>query len=280
MMKQKKKQKQAEESVQAQSFEPDVEQVPSVISDDFTLSSKGKTMTVDFESLRKLEKDQAVSDYDVYQDLLRKLSRGEESPDNPAILPLLERVGRSVDQLEEDYQWRVRRDKEIAIVKEGPALEAEKAELNERLGEMYAKVREAEKKYREESWPLEVRLNEIKEKLHWVMVHKIRLPNDCRDDNLHRRLEELGSRRTSSEYDRSLMDQSERLRRDIEDAQRKIKEMPFCSNRKERINDLKSEIKDMQHRWEMVQEQLETIRRTDAEISQESAAIHELMIYA
>ena len=237
-------------------------------------------MIVNFESLRKLEKDQAVSDHDAYQELLRKLSRGDESPDNPAILPLLERVGRSVDQLEADFQWRARRDKEIAVVKEGPALEAEKAELHEKLNEMYAEVTKAKEKYREQSWPLEARLNEIKEKLHWVMVYSIMLPNDCRDQNIQDELDAISEQKNGQRI-RHLEGKAKEIQQQIMLAQQELDKLPATMpGRKEKKQELKARTKDLQMRYEKTQMEIVELQRKDAEIEARAAELREAMIFA
>ena len=73
-MKREKQSKRAKESVQPQSFKLDVEQVPSMVSNDSTHSNNGKNMSkkFDFNSLVAAEKQQSFDDHAEYQKVLRE----------------------------------------------------------------------------------------------------------------------------------------------------------------------------------------------------------------
>ena len=228
MMKQKKKTKRTEESVQSQSPELDAEQVPSSVSDDSTLSPKGKAMTVNFESLAKAEQLKSVADYERYQNLLRDLAAGKKR-DDAEILAICERVDRNVAMLEEDVKWRKRRDELIAVVRTEKEIEAEQKNIDSELTTLRLAFEKVEAEYEKKRWPLRAKYDQTKQQLHEIWMYRNELERDCRDPNLFDELEKLDAKRQGLGSTRYWEDKAENIRLRIVYKKQEIDQMPaFC----------------------------------------------------
>lgn len=237
------------------------------------------TQVLDFAGLRTAEKNQAVADYGDYTRLLRDLAQGAK-PSDDEIIAVLQRNDKNVDDLETDIRWRQERDKQIAEVKLEPQYQAEKAKAEaaiRKLTEDFDKVRE---KYDSDCWPHEAKIARAKEKLHWTGIYKSSLRNDHRDPNLVAELEALHAKQSGTAIP-YLEKQVESIRQQIGLAQQKIDMMPtFCHDRKSRIHEIKSQIKELEKRAAPIQAEIDALRRKDNEINLAVAEVYQKMIFA
>ncbi len=280
MMKQKKKSKRTDESVQSQSPELDVERFPSSNSDDSTHSPNGaKTMTVNFESLAQAEKSQAVADHERYQMLLRDLAAGKDR-DEADILEICRRVDRNVAMLQEDVAWRKRRDELIVEVRKAKQYENEKTEADTELAQIRAEFEKIEAEYDEKRWPLHAKYDRAKQRLHEIWMYRNELGKDCRDQNILDELESLNEQQNWMRI-KFLEDKGKEIQREIGFAQQELDELPsFTPGRKEKAQFIKARIKDLQARYEKGQLEVAELERKDAAIKIREAELREAMIFA
>lgn len=270
-------------TVQDRSHEPDAERFPSDNSCDTIHSQNGEntmSTTLNFDSLYAAEIAKSTSDYGRYQELLREIAAGKPVPPENEILHICEQVGRDVTMLEEDVKWRQKRDKDTAEARREQEYKTAKREAVEALSKLSDGFQKVSDEYEKACWPHRCKIEEMDRKLHQVFYLRIRLPEDCRDPELHTELERMDSQESNQYLFDNLRKKREQLLVDIEDAQAKLKEKNFSPGRNEKTQQLKANIKDWQAECDRIQNQLDDMRQVDAEREKKRAEIHEAMIFA
>lgn len=245
----------------------------------FTFSSKGKPMTVNFESLAQAEKSQAVADHERYQELLRDLAAGKDR-DETEVLEICRRVDRNVAMLEDDVKWRTRRDNLIAEVRLKPQYESEQQEADTELAKLRAEFEKIEKEFEAKRWPLRCKYNRADERLQQIWMYCNELERDCRDQNIFDELEALSEQRSAlNTY--HFEKKAEQIQQKITFSQQELDELPaFTPGRKEKKQELKARIKDLKMQYEKTQTEIAQMERKDAELKAREAELRESMIFA
>ena len=280
-MKREKKSKSTEKSVTPQSFESDTERTQSVFSNDNLHSTTGeKTMTVNFETLSKAEQLKSVADYERYQTLLRDLAAGKEREETE-ILEILERVGRNVNMLKEDYEWRSKRDAMIAQVRKEAEYQSDRQAADAELKKLNDEFDKIEEEYNDKRWVLYAKQNQAKEKLTEIRRFCNELQSDCRDPHLHDEIERLNQQRQALTSTRYLNEKAEEIRLQIVFRQQEIDQLPaFCPGRNEKLQNIKAAIKDLQTRFEKVQIEIAEVRTKENEIEAAQNNVYGRMVFA
>ncbi len=277
MMKQKKKR--ADESVHAQSPEFDAEQVPSKKSDDFTLSPKGKTMTVNFESLAQAEKSQAVADHERYQMLLRDLAADKCTLSDEEVLEIVQRAGRDAKTLEEDAAERAERDRMIAELKRRPELRAKSDELTRQAMAMREEFEKVEAEYENRRNPVIWERNRIDATLRKISDYDTKLFQSCPDTRLKIELDILENQ-WDDRAEQVLCERQSRIETEIRYAQQDLDRKIISPNRREEERCLKARIKELQNEFEEIETKKEELARKKTEHDALVAKHRELMVYA
>ena len=268
-------------SAQTQSSESGVELFPSVVSNESLHSPIGEnTMTVNFENLSKAEQLKSVADYERYQTLLRDLAAGKKREESE-ILEILERVGRNVNMLKEDYEWRSKRDTMIAQVRKEAEYQSDKQAADDELKKLSDEFDKIEAEYDNKRWVLYAKQNQAKEKLNEIDRYCKELRNDCRDPNLHDEIERLNQQSKALTSTRYLSEKAEEIRLQIVYRQQDIDMLPaFCPGRNETVHRLKATIKDLQTRFEKVQLEIAEVEAKEKEIEAAKSKVYGRMIFA
>ena len=256
------------------------ERFPLNTVDSIPSNTGENTMTVNFETLAKAEQTKSIADYERYQELLRDLAAGK-GHDEAEILEILERVGRSVNMLKEDYEWRAKRDTMIAEVRNEADYRAEQDAVNaewKTLGEEFAKI---EAEYDQKRWVLNARENRAKAKLNEVSRFRDELKQSCRDPHLYDEIEKLDRQRQSFESKNYLAKQKEDARLKLVFKQQELDRMPaFCPGRIEKVDNLKAIIKELQVRYDELQLEIDNLDKQEREIEAAKREVYERMVFA
>jgi len=244
-------------------------------------SSTGENaMTVNFETLAKAEQLKSIADYERYQNLLRDLAVGKKR-DEAEILVILERVGRSVNMLKEDYEWRAKRDNMIAEVRKEEDYQADQQTINtelKMLGDEFAKI---EEEYSQKRWVLNARHNRAKEKLTEIRRFRNELKESCRDPHLHDEIEKLDIQLKNLPSKRYAQEQAENARLRLVYRQQDLDSMPaLCPGRFEKIANLQAIIKELQTRYDELQLEINGIDKMEKEIEAAKREVYDRMVFA
>lgn len=236
-------------------------------------------MTVNFESLLQAEKSQAIADHQRYLELLRDLAAGKDR-DEADILEICRRVDRNISMLEEDVKWRTGRDKLIAEVRLTEQYETELKEADAELDKLNEEFKQVETEHEEKCCPLHCKYNRAMEQLRQIRMYRRELENDHRDQNILDELESLSEQKNWRRI-QYLEEKSKELHRQISYAQQELADLPaFCPGRKERKQEIKARIKDLQVRYEKAQTEIAELERKDAEIKAREDELREAMVFA
>ena len=237
-------------------------------------------MTVNFETLAKAEQLKSVADYKRYQELLRDLAAGKEHDENE-ILEILERVGRSVNMLKEDYEWRAKRDTMITEVRKETEYQADQQAIHAELKTLSDEFAKIEAEYEQKRWALDTRYDQAKTKLREISRLRDELREGCRDPHLHDEIEKLNLQRQSLVSKRYVMEQAEDARRRLAYRQQELDKMPaFGNGRIEKIANLKAIIKELQTRYDELQLEIKNIDKMENEIEAAKRDVYERMVFA
>ena len=244
-------------------------------------SSTGENaMTVNFETLAKAEQLKSIADYERYQNLLRDLAAGKEHEESE-ILEILERVGRSVNMLKEDYEWRAKRDTMIAEVRKEADYQADQQTINaelKMLGDEFAKI---EEEYDQKRWVLNARYNQAKVKLNEISRFRSELKESCRDPHLHDEIEKLDIQWKNLPSKRYALEQAENARLRIVYRQQDLDRMPaLCPGRWEKVANLQAIIKESQARYDELQLEIAGIGKMEKDIEAAKREVYDRMVFA
>ena len=256
------------------------EQFPLMTVDSIPSNTGETTMTVNFETLAKAEQTKSIVDYKRYQELLRDLASGKERNENE-ILEILERVGRNVTMLKEDYTWRAKRDEQIVEVRKEAEYRAEQEAIHAEskvLSDEFAKIKA---EYDQKRWVLDAKYRQTKAKISGINRLRDELRESCRDPYLHDEIEKLNGQCQSFATQNYLKKQKEDARLRLVFRQQELDRMPaFCHGRIERIDNLKAIIKELQARYDELQLEIDTMDRREKEIEAAKRDVYERMVFA
>jgi chromosome segregation ATPase len=237
-------------------------------------------MTVNFETLAKAEQVKSIVDYERYQNLLRDLAEGKIR-DDAEILEILERVGRNVNMLKEDYEWRAKRDAMIAEVRKQAEYQADQQAADAELKTLREEFAKIEAEYDEKRWKLNAKYDHAKAKINEIQRFCSELVKDCRDPNLHGEIEKLESQRQNLGSTRYLMDQAEQARLQIVYRQSELDQMPrFCHGRDEKQMRLHAAINESQAQFDEIQLKIDSIDAKEKEIEAAKQEVYGRMVFA
>ena len=237
------------------------------------------TNSINFSELAQSEKNQSIENEKRYQDLLRTLAGDGQKPDHAEILGICERAGRNVTMLEEDIQWRRRRDSLIEEYLKEPQYRAEIEEIKTVMRKLYSEFAKIEEKFYAEYRPYDYKIDSIKQKLHWIMIYERELLNDCRDPNLFAELKSLDSKtsgRQTVELERIIENLDARMR----SVKQKLDETPILKALYAETAELRKQYKELKQQYEMYQSELSALNLQDAEIEKQRMDIQRRMILA
>ncbi len=281
-MKQKKKSKKAEESVQTQSPELDAEQVPSNVLDDsihFTHEEKIMSRKFNFESLAVAEKKQSMQDEQNYQNLLREIAADKCTLSDEEVLEIVQRAGRDAKTLEEDAAERAERDRMIAELKRQPELQAKSDALTRQAKAMREEFEKVEAEYENRRNPVIWERNRIDATLREISDYDTKLFQSCPDTRLKIELDILENQ-WDDRAEQVLCERQSRIETEIRYAQQDLDRKIISPNRREEERCLKARIKELQNEFEEIETKKEELARKKTEHDALIAKHRELMIYA
>ncbi|MCL2348254.1 MAG: hypothetical protein FWC50_08325 [Planctomycetaceae bacterium] len=256
------------------------ERFPLNTVDSIPSNAGEKTMSINFETLAKAEQVKSIADYERYQNLLRDLAAGKER-EEAEILEILERVGRNVNMLKEDYEWRAKRDEQIAEVKREEEYSTRKVELLAKLKSLREEFEKVEAEYNATRNPIIWESNGLDQKIRNISGLRGELVKSCRDPHLHDEIGKLESQRHTYASQEYLKEQSESIRRQLAFRQQDLKMMPaLCPGRIEKVASLTATIKELQARYDKIQLEIDNLDRKEREIEAEKRKVYERMVFA
>ena len=158
---------------------------------------------------RKRQREQAV--LSSYRQLVEAIAN-ETEPDPDEVDRLLNESGKTLDDLQTDCAKLSRRMRLKAALDRRPALEAERAKVNDQIAAADRVLEEAEAKHDEVTRPFYERRREIDEALWEASDAEASLVVECENEELKSELEEVGTELMQLNRDRrELLDQASHL---------------------------------------------------------------------
>jgi len=251
-LKREKKPKRTEDSVQAQSSEFDVEQVPSNVLDDSIHSNYGEQLmntNFDFASLQTIETEQVAADFSEYQKLLREIASGKCRRSKPEILAVLKAVDRDSRMLEEDVRKRTERDAKITEVDRTEEYESATKTLTEEQKVLDNEFHKIEEQYREKDWAIQSQINAFTRKLRTISSYRRELLEGCENLELILKHNEL-ERQLNDPEESYLYTMQRQLGDEIGEAEYALMNLPITRDYAEQKQKLKAKLKELRAKYE------------------------------
>lgn len=205
------------------------------------------TQTI-FEKLvgRKRQREQAV--LSSYKQLVEAIAN-ETEPDPEEVERLLAESGKTLDDLQADCAKLTRRMRLRASFDRRPALEAERAKIDDLIAAADRVLEEAEAKHDEVTQPLYDQRREIDEALREASKAESHLVQECENEALKSELEEVGAELMQLDRDgRELLDQASHLETlsAVEDARAERQlDIHFARQYRDKARSLEKSAKDL-----------------------------------
>ncbi len=221
---------------------------------------------------RQTQRDKAR--VDDFRGLVRAIADGKE-PDADRVDAVLQESGKSLEALRQAVEKMQKRTAMKAELDTVPKLEAEKAEIETKIGKAAAILNAAEAKFEETANPLRWRLDVIRNQLQQAWPLTQALVDSCPYGELVESAKNIEKARTASH------DEANRLRREIEEhvkAIREYKSQAEAATYRPHQNEYLDRAKNRESRLAETQTKLaDALKRFD-DLEKQGTAIREQML--
>lgn len=228
-----------------------------------------------FEKIAGRQKQREKSRIEDFRGLVRAIANGQE-PDADRVDAVLRESGQSVDDLKAAVELLQRRTEEKARLDTVPKLEAEKAELEAKIGKAAEILNAAETKFNETVNPLRWRLDEIKSDIQQMWSLPQQLVESCPYPELIERAAQV------EQMKREAHEEATALRRRIEEhlmAVREFESQAEKSSHKAHQQEYRERAKHRSAQATEAQTKLkQTLKRIDDLDKQEGAIRDQMMV--
>ena len=244
-----------------------------------TLALNYDNIQTELETLLDSLKYDTVKALEDYEQLYNNIAKGQERPDNATICNILRNAEKTADDLKDDIQWRINRDKMIEEYQSIPTLEAAQQQQEAALAKLCREWEIVKAKHQADCQPHEFRIAQIKYRLNELWRHDQLLKEGCRCEALKVGRDNVNFQRAKLYEERKILENKiHDLRYNMRQAQCVIDEKSIYMNYEMKKEEAKLIVADCQHEITGLQKQIDKLDVKIAEFDMEIERIESEML--